>query len=125
MSSRLVPTAPPQDVRGRARDSTSIEVSWRAPQAAHRNGQITGYKVIYAESSGGGGGGGGTAGARRGGLADPPAVIATSATEWSFLIRGLEKWTPYDVRVLASTRRGDGPPSDVIVVLTDEDGTCI
>lgn len=37
-------------------------------------------------------------------------------------ITGLEKFTRYSVKVLALTRKGDGPVSHNISVLTDEDG---
>ena len=44
------------------------------------------------------------------------------STERELDITGLEKFTRYSVKVLAFTRKGNGPVSHNISVLTDEDG---
>lgn len=105
--SRPVPTAPPQDVRGRARDSTSIELTWKPPPMAQQNGRIIEYKVFYVDAN-----------ILRGRL--EASVVARQET--SCLLVGLRKWTPYKIWVTASTRVGDGPVSDTILVHTEEDG---
>lgn len=105
---RSVPTAPPQEVRGRARDSTSIELIWKAPPVRQRNGKITEYKVFYVDA------------------ANPRGVLEASVLskqDTACLLQGLNKFISYRIWVTAATGIGDGPMSDVIFVQTKEDGT--
>ena len=107
----LAPSAPPQSVVGEAVDSTSIRVSWTAPPEDHQNGLITGYRVLYAEAS-------------AGDVDQSSAMMASvPPNDTWYVVRGLHKWTLYNVWVLAFTSAGEGPRSDVILVKTAEDGT--
>lgn len=89
--------------------SRSLEVSWAPPPSEHHNGLIVGYKVLHLPAT------------SRLGPADAD-VITTAGSERSVRIDNLEKWTEYKIWVLAFTRIGDGPRSDVVVAQTDEDG---
>ena len=105
------PTYPPQLVHGEAVDSTTIKVTWNPPPAEHQNGAIAGYRVFYTEAAG------------NQGIDDASVVLASvPSSETTYAVRGLRKWTLYNVWVLAYTLKGDGPHSDVIVVQTAEDG---
>ena len=94
-------------VSGETVDSQSIRVSWSAPPADQWNGVLAGYRVLYAEADGGNSDG---------------SVASVPADELSYMVRGLQEWTLYNVWVLAYTAAGEGPRSDVIVVQTAEDG---
>jgi len=50
--------------------------------------------------------------------------VTVPGSERSHVLSGLDEWTQYKVWVAAATSAGEGPLSDVIVVQTDEDGTC-
>jgi len=104
-------------VEGIALDTSSIRVRWRPPLENQQNGAIAGYRVIYIAE--------GTGNQRVG---STPPVDAQHATvppsDRSFTIRGLTAWTTYKIWTLAYTGAGDGPMSDVIVVQTEEGGTC-
>ena len=105
-----VPSAPPRDVRGEALDSRRIELSWSPPAADTQNGELQGYRVRYMEAE------------SMTGTASAP-VVTVRASEHSYVLQDLKKWTQYKLWVAAFTRKGDGPFSDVIIVQTDEDGT--
>lgn len=103
------PSASPLSVTATAVDSTSIEVTWRPPPEKHRNGNITGYRVLFTEALG----------SR---AVDEAEVVTVPPSERSYIISHLQKYTSYQIWVQAFTRIGDGPLCDVIVVRTDEDG---
>lgn len=108
---RAVPTAPPQNVRAEAEDSSSIRVMWSPPPVDKQNGHISHYKLYYVEAS----------------RSDKEAIEMMlksplqDGTE--FKLEELKKWTQYRIWLLAGTVVGDGPPSESITVRTQEDGT--
>ncbi|XP_055497499.1 protein tyrosine phosphatase receptor type Fa isoform X2 [Leucoraja erinacea] len=101
------PSAPPQDVHGLAISSTSIRVSWRPPPANSRNGVITKYSIIYQAVD----------------SEDNKKHVLDNieADTTSSLVEGLEKWTEYQVWVMAHTNVGPGPKSTPVIVRTEED----
>ncbi|XP_064626984.1 tyrosine-protein phosphatase Lar-like isoform X3 [Lineus longissimus] len=102
------PSAPPQDVHASALDSTSIQVTWKPPPEKDQNGVITSYTILYSEAKSGGG------------VNDAMRAV-TEASDRTYIIRyGLRRWTMYKIWMLASTRVGDGPTSDPIMIRTDE-----
>lgn len=103
------PSAPPQEVHLLSLSSTSIQVSWTAPPAASRHGNIVRYSLAYQASSG--------EDTERHEVPDIPAD-ATSHT-----LAALEKWTEYQVWVRAHTDVGPGPESPAARIKTKEDGT--
>ncbi|KAK2179862.1 hypothetical protein NP493_469g03030 [Ridgeia piscesae] len=103
------PSAPPQNVTARALSSHMIEVRWHPPASNHQNGDISGYRVMYAKERGGGG------------SVTQASVVRLHEGARSCILRTLEKWTQYQIWVLAYTHIGDGPRSDGIIARTDED----
>ena len=106
----LEPSSSPQSVRASAKNSTSVSVSWAAIGNEQRNGIIKGYKVIYQA------------------LPDGRNVTRfvnisdeNQGTEQDLTLGDLVKFTNYSIRVLAFTVVGDGPPSEVKIVQTQQD----
>ena len=87
--------------------STSILASWQLPQVGSRNGIITGFKLYF-----------------KGKESNDSTTILTieSASILTKTITGLDKFSEYELQVLAFTSFGDGPKSSVKVVKTKEDG---
>ncbi|KAJ7386427.1 hypothetical protein OS493_008552 [Desmophyllum pertusum] len=96
------PGAAPENLKGRNLTSTSILVTWGEVPADKQHGHIRHYTVIYKKVSGG---------------PDKTKIVTIKRAE----LEGLDKFSEYNIRVLAATIKGDGPPSDPIVVSTDED----
>ena len=98
------PGAPPSNVRGHNTSSTTILVQWDEVPIERQHGEIISYTVIYWR----------TKDARK--RQEEKHVQELEAT-----LQGLEKYTDYNVEVLASTIRGRGPHSHLITVRTDQD----
>ena len=90
-------------MRGRNTSSTSISVSWEEVQAELRNGIITGYIITYQSQT----------------ENDNGIVHPDRNDRQANLIR-LKEYVEYTILVFASTVKGIGPPS-VLVVRTDQD----
>ncbi|XP_076871257.1 LOW QUALITY PROTEIN: receptor-type tyrosine-protein phosphatase F-like [Brachyhypopomus gauderio] len=101
------PSAPPQDVNLLSLSSTSIKVSWVAPPAASRHGNLVCYSLAYQEVSG--------ADRERHVVENIPAHVT------SYVLESLEKWTEYRVWVRAHTDAGAGPESSSSRIRTSED----
>ena len=106
----LEPSSSPQGVQASAKNSTSVSVSWAAVGNEQRNGIIKGYKVIYQA------------------LPDVRNVTRfvnisdeDQGKEQDITLGDLVKFTNYSIRVLAFTVVGDGPPSEVKIVQTQQD----
>nr|XP_058950117.1 protein sidekick-1-like [Pocillopora verrucosa] len=104
------PSSSPQGVQASAKNSTSVSVSWAAVGNEQRNGIIKGYKVIYQA------------------LPDGRNVTRfvnisdeDQGKEQDITLGDLVKFTNYSIRVLAFTVVGDGPPSEVKIVQTQQD----
>jgi len=113
----LAPSAAPQTVEAGAVNASTIRITWRPPAAHRRNGVITGYRVRYASQW-----------AAPHDLSGAPPLDATTVmmtgSDLTCVITNLATWTVYRVWVSAFTRAGEGPHSDMIVVQTEEGGTC-
>ena len=106
----LEPSSSPQGVQASAKNSTSVSVSWAAVGSEQRNGIIKGYKVIYQA------------------LPDGRNVTRfvnisdeDQGKEQDITLGDLVKFTNYSIKVLAFTVVGDGPPSEVKIVQTQQD----
>ena len=106
----LEPSSSPQGVQASAKNSTSVFVSWAAVGNEQRNGIIKGYKVINQA------------------LPDGRNVTRfvnisneDQGKEQDITLGDLVKFTNYSIRVLAFTVVGDGPPSEVKIVQTQQD----
>ena len=98
------PGAPPQNVIGYNTSSTSINVTWNEVPEDKQNGDIIRYTVMYNKTTN---------------VINKSEV--TQISEKVLELKGLDKYTIYDIRVLAATKIGDGPASDPMKVQTDED----
>ena len=98
------PNAPPADLRGHNKSSTSILVQWGDVPAADQNGIILSYTVTYKALPNGIE------------LTNNVTAPTTEAT-----LEGLNEFTNYSITVFASTAKGAGNVSGAIIVITDED----
>lgn len=100
------PSSPPLKVQARMLSASTMLVQWEQPEEP--NGLIRGYRVYYTT--------------------DPHLQLSMwqkHNTDDSLLttVGNLITGTTYSIRVLAFTSVGDGPPSDVIQVKTQQGGT--
>ena len=99
------PGAPPVSVRGHKTSSTSILVTWGEVPPDKQHGKIIYYTVIYKKNES---------------STEKSKIVTTKTAK----LENLERYTPYSIKVLATTIKGDGPPSIPIIVWTDQDGKC-
>ena len=99
------PDGAPQNVKGQNTSSTSISVSWEAVQADLQNGIITGYNITYQSQT-----------------ENDNGVVKAGPNDLQANLTGLKEFVKYNISVVAFTAKGDGPPSNITVVRTDEDG---
>ena len=87
--------------------SNSISASWQLPPVDSRHGNITGFKLYFKRKD-----------------SDKSSTILyiDSASVLSKTVTGLDKFTEYELQVLAFTSVGDGPKSSVKVERTKEGG---
>ncbi len=104
-TSEQAPSSPPLRVQARMLSATTILVQWEPPEEP--NGQIRGYRVYYTPD-----------------MHFPLSTWQKHNTEDSSLttISGLVPDITYGLRVLAFTSVGDGPPSDILQVKTQQGG---
>ena len=88
---------------GQNTSSTSISVSWEEVQADLRNGIITGYNITYQSLT-----------------ENDNASVQAGPDDRQAILTGLKEFVQYTILVLASTVKGVGPPS-VLVVRPDQD----
>ncbi|CAD7083563.1 unnamed protein product [Hermetia illucens] len=111
-----VPSGPPLNVRGEAKSSTEIFVSWEAPDRDHWNGILLGYYVGYQVAT----------------SPDDKEINPTQGFNFKTVevrthfggetvLTNLNKFTLYNIVVQAYTSQGSGPPSKEISVHTLED----
>jgi Down syndrome cell adhesion molecule len=104
------PNASPLKVNMEPIGPTQLLVTWRPPERENWNGEILGYAIGYRK-------------------ADEPdhaynySRIGSSSGEGAheFRLTGLEKYTAYNVIVLAFNAKGDGPPTKAMLAHTLED----
>ncbi|XP_053507253.1 receptor-type tyrosine-protein phosphatase F isoform X2 [Ictalurus furcatus] len=102
-TSEQAPSSPPLHVQARMLSSSTMLVQWEPPEEP--NGQIRGYRIYYTT--------------------DPELQLSAwlkHNTDDSRLttISGLTTNITYSLRVLGFTSVGDGPPSDVLQVKTQQ-----
>uniref|UniRef100_A0A6Q2XGF7 Receptor-type tyrosine-protein phosphatase F n=1 Tax=Esox lucius TaxID=8010 RepID=A0A6Q2XGF7_ESOLU len=97
------PSSPPLAVQVRMLSASTMLVQWEPPEEP--NGQIRGYRVYYSSDAGA-----------------PLSAWHKHNTDDSRLttISGLTTDITYSLRVLGFTSVGDGPPSDVLQVKTQQ-----
>ena len=105
----LAPSAAPGDVQGHNTSSTSIHLSWVAPNAADQNSALTVYTVYYQAVGGN----------FNDGASKQKTVVAPLSEA---VLTGLEEYVEYNISISASTSIGEGPFSASILVRTAEAG---
>ncbi|XP_054870167.1 receptor-type tyrosine-protein phosphatase F isoform X11 [Amphiprion ocellaris] len=97
------PSSPPLHVQARMLSASTMLVQWGPPEEP--NGQIRGYRVYYSSD-----------------LTAPLSAWQKHNTDDSSLttISGLTPDITYSLRVLGFTSVGDGPPSDILQVKTQQ-----
>ena len=90
-------------MRGHNTSSTSISVSWEEVRADLRNGIITGYTITYQSQT-----------------ENDNGIVHADPNDRQANLTGLKEFVNYTISVFASTVKGIGPPS-VLVVRTDQD----
>uniref|UniRef100_A0A8C1JSC3 Receptor-type tyrosine-protein phosphatase F n=1 Tax=Cyprinus carpio TaxID=7962 RepID=A0A8C1JSC3_CYPCA len=102
-TSEQAPSSPPLRVQARMLSATTMLVQWEPPEEP--NGQIRGYRVYYTSD-----------------MHFPLSTWQKHNTEDSSLttISSLVPDITYGLRVLAFTSVGDGPPSDILQVKTQQ-----
>ena len=98
------PTAAPENVRGHNSSSTSILVMWDDVPAADQNGIILTYTITYQSLT-----------------ENHNGNVAVNYPDYKRNLTLLRKFVNYSITVFASTVKGDGPPSNPIFVITDQD----
>ena len=84
--------------------STIFVINWQMIACIERNGVITSYAVVFQE---------------QGGAVIPGEVNVINRT---FTASGLTPHTNYSFRVAGVNSNGTGPFTNVMLILTDEDG---
>ena len=92
-------------MRGQNSSSTSILVEWDEVPADQQNGIITGYTITYHSQT----------------ENDSGNVQVNGSQVRETDLKNLKEYVNYTITVFASTVKGDGPASDPIVVITDQD----
>ncbi|KAF2903932.1 hypothetical protein ILUMI_02247 [Ignelater luminosus] len=105
-----VPTGEPRGLEGEAVSSTEVRLRWKPPQQQMQNGELLGYKIFYyvtnspqelePDKK----------------LEEEIEVVPASYTSHSLVF--LDKYTEYQIQILAFNPAGDGPRSQPITVKT-------
>ena len=77
---------------------------WNEVPAVEQNGIITGYTITYKSQTG-----------------NDNGNVEVNGSDRETELTNLKKFVKYNITVFASTEKGDGPPSNPIVVTTDQD----
>jgi len=77
---------------------------WDEVPADQRNGNITGYTITYHSQT-----------------ENDNGSVQVNASVRQTELKNLKEYVNYNIAVIASTVKGDGPASDPIVVRTDQD----
>ena len=113
-----VPSASPEMVNVSSVQSSSIDVSWGEVLCPHRNGEITGYVIMYWKTRGEeeeGGGGGGEQMSRQ----TQEEMIMMDGHTCTVTIDDLDPLTEYSVMVAGVNSAGTGQFSEPVTVITE------
>ena len=77
---------------------------WDEVPAAQQNGIITGYTITYHSQT-----------------ENDNGIVVADPDDRQTYLTNLKEYVIYNITVFASTVKGDGPASDLIVVRTDQD----
>lgn len=105
-----MPTAAPENVKGKVIDSRTLQISWSPPPLNKQHGTLTYFKIKYVIFEDGKA------------SKEKTRELKVDANKLSHTLKYLQKWSKYQISVLAGNQKGDGPYSDPIYLQTDEDG---
>ena len=91
-------------MRGHNSSSTSILVIWDEVPVDQQNGIITGYTITYQSQT-----------------ENDNVNVKVDGSVRQTELTNLKEYVNYNITVFASTVKGAGPASDLIVVRTDQD----
>ena len=97
------PSSPPLNIEANVTDSRSISLHWDPPLPFDRNGQIVAYLIIMM-------------------AVETGETFESNTTFTTLNLVSLTPFTTYELGIAASTEVGHGPFSEVIFVVTPEDG---
>lgn len=92
----LVPSGPPSHIQTEAESSTSIQLSWRAPDFYNINGIIQNYFIKFIS-------------VKKSGENVQVGNVSTPTNNTTYLINQLWKYTKYNITVQAVNQVGKGP----------------
>ena len=98
------PAAAPENVTGHKISSASILITWNNVPAADQNGIILTYTITYESLT-----------------ENHNGNVTVNYPHRQGNLTGLRKFVNYSITVFASTVKGDGPPSNPIIVVTDQE----
>lgn len=97
------PTAPPQNIRGTAKHSQTLEIFWDPPPKEHQNAPITKYELFYTLHN------------------REPTKVEINKDARKFQLQGLGKYKKYKIWMVAYNAIGKSPPSAQYEIVTKED----
>ena len=103
----LAPSGPPLNVKVTTQSSSSLFISWKAPEVERQNGVITNFTVCLSHHK------------------DGVCFKEYVTNSYELLINNLSFSTKYFVRVLATTRAGSGNYSQSQEALTNGRKFCV
>ena len=105
----LVPSQAPADVLLFNTSSTSLKAVWGPVPGCCRHGIILGYRLFLKDN-----------------IFGSSVRNETAASgEYEFEFSSLMKFYGYSISILAFTVKGDGPLSENLSAMTEEDGKCV
>ena len=106
----LAPSKPPSPVNVLNKTSTTVLVKWSPIPQNLVHGILLGYHIHFKNVN-------------PVGFGDvSPDIQSVRASNTSFLMQRLLKFTEYTIQVSGYTVKGDGPLSNAVSVITEEDG---
>ncbi|CAB3409107.1 unnamed protein product [Caenorhabditis bovis] len=108
-TSEGVPTQAPKNVKVKILNSTAVSVDFTAPDQQRIPGVNLGYKVQFWD------------GEPEKGKLYKEVLLDPDRRQLSTVVTDLEKFGHYNLTVLCFTTPGDGPKSNPVAVITDED----
>lgn len=105
-----VPTGEPQDFEGAAVSSTEVRLKWKAPNQLAQNGDLLGYKIFYLMTD--------SPQPLEDGFKLEEEIEVVPASYNSHSLVFLDKYTEYQIQILAFNPAGDGPRSRKITIRT-------
>ena len=105
-----VPTGEPQEFEGAAVSSTEVRLKWKAPNHAAQNGDLLGYKIFYLVTN--------SPQPFEEGYKIEEEIEVVPASYNSHSLVFLDKYTEYQIQMLAFNPAGDGPRSRKVTIRT-------